>query len=140
MFKEKSRNWISIVVLLVMLIGTTSLAASQAAEQEIRLGYLPTSGHALTFVAKRRVLRRAGPGCATIPVSEQRRDGYNALTAGKLDVIAMGSTAPAVYIAKGTDLRYIGGLMGEGAAVIAQPERADELSDIKDFKEGPSPR
>ena len=131
MFKEKSS--ILIVALLIALIGTASLAASQAAEKEIRLGYLPTSGHALVFVAKEQGFFAEQGLDVQLSQFPNSADGYNALTAGKLDIIAMGSTAPAVYIAKGIDLKYIGGLMGEGAAVIAKPERADELSNIKNF-------
>ena len=131
MFKEKSG--ILIVALLIALIGTSSLAASQAVGKEIRLGYLPTSGHALVFVAKEQGFFAEQGLDVQLSQFPNSADGYNALTASKLDIIAMGSTAPAVYIAKGIDLKYIGGLMGEGAAVIAKPERADELSNIKNF-------
>jgi len=133
MFKKKSRNWMLIAALLIMLVGISSLAASQTAGKEIRLGYLPTSGHALVFVAKEQGFFAEQGLDVQLFQFPNSADGYNALTAGKLDIIAMGSTAPAVYIAKGTDLKYIGGLMGEGAAVIAKPERADELSNIKNF-------
>jgi NitT/TauT family transport system substrate-binding protein len=131
MFKKTS--CILIVALLIALVGSSGLAASQAAGKEIRLGYLPTSGHALTFVAKEQGFFAELGLDVQLSQFPNSADGYNALTAGKLDIIAMGSTAPAVYIAKGIDLKYIGGLMGEGAAVIAKPERADELSNIKNF-------
>ena len=131
MFKERSVIMIA-ALLLIALLGTSTLAASEEAE-EVRLGYLPTSGHALTFVAKEEGFFAEQGLDVQLSQFPNSADGYNALIAGKLDVIAMGSTAPAVYIDKGIDLRYIGGLMGEGAAVIAQPERAEELSDIKNF-------
>ncbi len=133
MFKEMS-NIVIAALILAALTSITAFAESQEAEKEIRLGYLPTSGHALTFVAKEQGF--FGEQGLDVQLSQfpNSADGYNALTAGKLDVIAMGSTAPAVYIAKGTDLTYIGGLMGEGAAAIALPERAAEFEDIKNFK------
>jgi len=127
------RSSILIAALLLTALIHSALAASQAAEKEVRLGYLPTSGHALTFVAKEEGFFSEQGLDVQLSQFPNSADGYNALTAGKLDVIAMGSTAPAVYIDKGIDLKYIGGLMGEGAAVIALPERADELSDIKSF-------
>ena len=132
MFKERSVKLIA-ALLLIALMSTFSLAASQEAGKEVRLGYLPTSGHALTFVAKEQGYFAEQGLDVQLSQFPNSADGYNALTAGKLDIIAMGSTAPAVYIAKGIDLKYIGGLMGEGAAVIALPERADELSVIKNF-------
>jgi NitT/TauT family transport system substrate-binding protein len=132
MFKKISCISIA-ALLLIALMGASALAASQSTEKEVRLGYLPTSGHALTFVAKEQSFFAEQGLDVQLSQFPNSADGYNALTAGKLDVIAMGSTAPAVYIAKGTDLKYIGGLMGEGAAVIALPERADEFSDIKNF-------
>ncbi len=131
MFKKRSH--ILMAVLLLTALISSALAASQAAEKEVRLGYLPTSGHALTFVAKEEGFFAEHGLDVQLSQFPNSADGYNALTAGKLDVIAMGSTAPAVYIDKGIDLKYIGGLMGEGAAIIALPEHADELSDIKNF-------
>ena len=131
MFKERSVKLIAALLLIALM--TFALAASQEAGKEVRLGYLPTSGHALTFVAKEQGFFAEQGLDVQLSQFPNSADGYNALTAGKLDIIAMGSTAPAVYIAKGIDLKYIGGLMGEGAAVIAKPERADELSDIKNF-------
>jgi len=133
MFKRQTTITIA-VVLLWVLAGSVAYAESSSAAKEIRLGYLPTTGHALTFVAKEEGFF-AGEGL-DVQLSQfpNSADGYNALTAKKLDVIAMGSTAPAVYIAKGTDLKYIGGLMGEGAAAIVLESRASEFPDVKSFK------
>jgi NitT/TauT family transport system substrate-binding protein len=61
-------------------------------------------------------------------------DGYTALLAGKLDVIAMGSTAPAVYISKGSNLTEFGGLMGEGTASVTLPRNADKYKNISGWK------
>lgn len=131
MFKERSVKLIAALLLIALM--AFAPAASQEAGKEVRLGYLPTSGHALTFVAKEQGFFAEQGLDVQLSQFPNSADGYNALTAGKLDIIAMGSTAPAVYIAKGIDLKYIGGLMGEGAAVIALPEHADELSVIKNF-------
>lgn len=100
----------------------------------LRLGYLPTTGHVLTFVAQEEgFFARQGLN-VELSLFPNSADGYNALTAGKLDVIAMGSTAPAVYIAKGIDLRYIGGLMGEGAAAITRPENSQKYTNISSWR------
>ena len=54
--------------------------------------------------------------------------------AHKLDLGAFGTTAPLVHIAKGADIRIIGGVMGEDAAIIATPENAKIIKTIADFK------
>jgi NitT/TauT family transport system substrate-binding protein len=99
----------------------------------IKLGYLPTTGHALTFVAKEEGFFASQGLDVQLSLFPNSADGYNALTAGKLDVIAMGSTGPAVYIAKGIDLRYIGGLMGEGAAAITRPENSQKYANTSSW-------
>lgn len=126
-------NILIAAILLVVLASTFAFADSSTTTKEIRLGYLPTTGHALTFVAKEEGFFADQGLDVQLSQFPNSADGYNALTADKLDVIAMGSTAPAVYIAKGTDLKYIGGLMGEGAAAIALEERAAEFADIRNF-------
>ncbi|MDD4579465.1 MAG: ABC transporter substrate-binding protein [Methanothrix sp.] len=131
---KKLLNIIIAAVLLTALVSTTTLAASAAEAKLIRLGYLPTTGHALTFVAKEQGFFADQGLDVELSQFPNSADGYNALTAGKLDVIAMGSTAPAVYISKGTDLKYIGGLMGEGAAAVTLADRAGEFGDITAFK------
>ena len=100
----------------------------------IKAGYLPTTGHALLFVAKEEGYFAKQGLNVELSQFPNSADGYNALTAGKLDVIAMGSTAPSVYIAKGTDLRLIGGLMGEGAAAITLPQNAEKYKNISSWK------
>ncbi|HWQ19725.1 MAG TPA: ABC transporter substrate-binding protein, partial [Methanotrichaceae archaeon] len=130
----KNRSNIAIIAIVLMALAVTSTSIALAEEKTIRLGYLPTTGHVLTFVAKEKGFFAEQGLDVQLSQFPNSADGYNALTAGKLDIIAMGSTAPAVYIAKGTDLTYIGGLMGEGAAAISLPGRANEFKDIKSFK------
>ncbi|MDD1761226.1 MAG: ABC transporter substrate-binding protein [Methanothrix sp.] len=131
---NKLLNIMIVAVLLTALVSTSALADSAAETKLIRLGYLPTTGHALTFVAKEQGFFADQDLDVELSQFPNSADGYNALTAGKLDVIAMGSTAPAVYISKGTDLKYIGGLMGEGAAAVTLADRASEFDDITAFK------
>ncbi len=131
--RKKLSKIMAVTALLALLASISCLAAYGAETKEIRLGYLPTSGHALTFVAKEQGFFADQGLDVQLSQFPNSADGYNALTAGKLDVIAMGSTAPAVYIAKGNDLKYIGGLMGEGAAAVVKRDRASELGSINDF-------
>ena len=130
---KKLSNIMAMTILLALLASTSAFADSGTGTKEIRLGYLPTSGHALTFVAKEQGFFADQGLDVQLSLFPNSADGYNALTAGKLDIIAMGSTAPAVYIAKGNDLKYIGGLMGEGAAAVVKQDRAAEFGSINDF-------
>jgi len=131
---KKLLNIMIVALLLMALVSTYAIAASATDAKVIRLGYLPTTGHALTFVAKEQGFFADQGLDVELSQFPNSADGYNALTAGKLDVIAMGSTAPAVYISKGTDLKYIGGLMGEGAAAVTLADRAGEFGSISDFR------
>lgn len=131
---KRSLKIMAVTILLALLASISAIAASAAETKEIRLGYLPTSGHALTFVAKEQGFFADQGLDVQLSQFPNSADGYNALTAGKLDVIAMESTAPAVYISKGNDLKYIGGLMGEGAAAVVEEDRAAEFGSITDFK------
>lgn len=100
----------------------------------LRLGYLPTSGHALEFIAKENgFFAEQGLDVELFEFSNSA-EGHNALLAKKLDLIAMGTAAPQVFIAKGTPFVLIGGLMSEGAGVIAKPEKAAQFKDIKNFR------
>jgi len=61
-------------------------------------------------------------------------DGLAALRAGKLDLGAFGTTAPLVHISKGADIRIIGGVMGEDAAIFTTAENAKTIKSIADLK------
>lgn len=116
--------------------GPTAIATATPAPitKTISLGYLPNSGHALTFVAKEEGLFANNGLNVQLSQFPNSADGYTALLAGKLDVIAMGSTAPAVYISKGSNLTEFGGLMGEGTASVTLPRNADKYKNISGWK------
>lgn len=100
----------------------------------IRLGYLANSGHVLTFVAKEEGYFAKYGLDVQLSLFPNSAAGYDALTAGKLDVITMGATAPAVYIAKGYNLTEFGGLMGEGTSAVTLPQNAEKYTDLKNWK------
>ncbi|HEY3274115.1 MAG TPA: ABC transporter substrate-binding protein [Methanocella sp.] len=100
----------------------------------LRLGYLANSGHALTFVAQEEGFFAKQGLNIQLSSFPNSASGHDALIAGKLDVIAMGSTAPVVYITKGNDLRYIGGLMGEGTAAVTLPQNVEKYTNFGNWK------
>jgi len=109
-------------------------AATAQAPKHLRLGYLPTSGHALEFIAQEQGYFTEQNLHVELFEFSNSAEGHNALLAKKLDLIAMGTAAPQVFISKGTPFVLIGGLMSEGAGVIAKPEKAGQFKDIKNFR------
>jgi NitT/TauT family transport system substrate-binding protein len=59
-----------------------------------------------------------------------------ALKAEKLDVGTFGTTAPLLFISKGSDFTIFGGMMIGGQAIITRPEKLAELSgrDLRVYK------
>jgi len=109
--------------------------ASTAGAQSLKVGYLPVTGHAKWFVAKEQgFFAKEGLDVELIEF-QNSADGINAIVAGKLDVGAFGTTAPLAHIAKGTDLRIIGGIMGEDAALITTAEKAAAIKSLADLKQ-----
>jgi len=100
----------------------------------LKVGHLPVTGHAKFFVAKEEGFFKDEGLDVELVEFANSADGLAALRAGKLDLGAFGTTAPLVHIAKGADIRIIGGVMGEDAAVIATPENAKNIKTVADLK------
>lgn len=104
------------------------------ADKALKVGYLPVTGHAKFFVAKEQGLfAKEGLNVELIEFVNSA-DGLNAIVAGKLDIGAFGTTAPLAHIAKGTDLRIIGGIMGEDASLVATADKASQIKTVADLK------
>lgn len=101
-----------------------------ALAEPIKVGYLPVTGHAKFFVAKEQGLFAQEGLDVELVEFQNSADGLNAVVAGKLDVGAFGTTAPVAHIAKGANLKIIGGIMGGDAAVITTPENASKYNKI----------
>jgi len=100
----------------------------------LKVGHLPVTGHAKFFVAaEEKFFQQEG---LNVQLSEftNSADGLAALRAGQLDLGAFGTTAPLVHIAKGADLRIIGGVMGEDVSIITTKEKATEIKSVADLK------
>jgi NitT/TauT family transport system substrate-binding protein len=100
----------------------------------LKVGHLPVTGHAKFFIAQEEgYFKQEGLDVELVEFANSA-DGLAALRAGKLDLGAFGTTAPLVHISKGADIRIIGGVMGEDAAIIATPEEAATIKTIADLK------
>ncbi|MEI6756477.1 MAG: ABC transporter substrate-binding protein [Chlorobium sp.] len=100
----------------------------------VKVGYLPVTGHAKFFVAQEKgFFAQEGLTVELIQFANSA-DGISALRAKKIDIGAFGTTAPLVHVAKGADIRIIGGIMGEDAAIITTAEKALLIKTVKDLK------
>jgi len=128
----KRLKWAGVAVALAAL-GTAGAARAENLEK-LRIGYLPVTGHAKFFVAKEQGFFAKEGFDVELVEFVNSADGINALKAGKIDVGAFGTTAPLVHISKGTDLRIIGGIMGEDAAIVTTPDKARTLKSVADLR------
>jgi len=101
---------------------------------KFNIGYLASTGHVLYFVAQEKGFFKEEGLDTELFLFNNSGEGMNAIVAGKLDAGSFGTSTPLVFISKGSDLTIFGGQMSEGHAIIAKPEKADELSDIKNFR------
>lgn len=101
--------------------------------KSLKIGYLPTTGHALMFIAKEKGFFDKEGLNVELFQFQNSADGTNAILAKKIDTGGFGPS-PLVFIAKGSPETIIGGLMGEGAGVITTADKADQFKDIKNFK------
>lgn len=110
--------------------------AAFSADHPVKLlvGHLQVTGHAKLFIAKERgFFKEEGIDVELIAYSNSA-DGLAALRWNMLDVGVFGTVAPLVYIAAGTDIRIIGGIMGEDAYLVALPEKAEAINTISDLR------
>jgi NitT/TauT family transport system substrate-binding protein len=101
---------------------------------KLKVGYLPTSGHLLYFVAKEKgFFQQEGLDVELFRFTNSG-EGLNAIKSGKLDAGSFGTSAPLAFIDKGADFTIFGGQMGEGHGLVAKPEKAERFKDLKNFR------
>lgn len=116
------------------LVLAAMVAGRADAAEKLVIGYLPVTGHAKFFVAQEQGLFAKEGLDVQLVEFVNSADGINALAAGKIDVGAFGTTAPLVHISRGTDLRIIGGVMGEDAAIVTTPAKAAVIKGVPDLR------
>ncbi|MBJ6749493.1 ABC transporter substrate-binding protein [Geomonas anaerohicana] len=121
---------------LVLMIALLAGSAYGAALPKLRVGYVPEPAHGLYFVAKEKGFFKEEGVDVDLYQFGSAAEGMAALKADKLDVGTFGTTAPLVFISKGSEFTFIGGMMIGGQAIITRPERLGELSgkDLKVYK------
>ncbi|MCK9318642.1 ABC transporter substrate-binding protein [Methanoculleus sp.] len=111
---------------------TGTPTASPQTEKTLRIGYLPSTGHALLFIANEQGYFDEQRLNVELFQFQNSAEGSTAIIAKKIDVGGFGPS-PLVYASKGSPVTVIGGLMAEGSGVIALPDKADQLQDLKSF-------
>lgn len=123
-----------IAALLLLALMTSSVIAADL--PKLRVGYVPEPAHGLYFLAKEKGYFKEEGVDVELFQFGSAAEGVAAVKAGKLDVGTFGTTAPLLFISKGSEFTFIGGMMIGGQAIIARPDRIAELSgkDLKVYK------
>lgn len=116
------------IMLFVLLLSLVTGAAFGAELPKLRVGYVPEPAHGLYFVAKEKGYFKEEGVDVDLYQFGSASEGLAALKAEKLDVGTFGTTAPLLFISKGSEFTFIGGMMIGGQAIITRPERLAELS------------
>lgn len=111
-----------------------ALSLTQATAESLKIGFLPISTHAKFMVAKEAGFYAQEGFDVDLIEFMNSADGLNALNAHKIDVGAFGTSAPLIHIAKGTNIKVIGGIVSGGSSFIVKPETAALIKSPADFK------
>jgi len=127
-------NRIVSLIIAITLLALSATGALAADLKKLKVGYLPTSGHLLYFVAKEKGFFQQEGLNVELARFTNSGEGLTAIKTGKLDAGSFGTSAPLAFIAKGADFTIFGGQMGEGHGLIAKPEKAARFKNLKNFK------
>ena len=128
-------NWKHLIVLGALSLSVAACSQKEdAGKTALKVGHLPVTGHAKFFIAKEEGFFDKEGLDVTLIEFTNSADGLNAIRAGQIDLGAFGTTAPLVHIAKGADIRIIGGVMGNDAAIIVKAEDKDKYQSVADLK------
>jgi NitT/TauT family transport system substrate-binding protein len=124
------------IIALSLLLSIMSSNVIAATLPKLRVGYVPEPAHGLYFVAKEKGYFKEEGVDVELFQFASASEGVAAVKAEKLDVGTFGTTAPLLFISKGSEFTFIGGMMIGGQAIITRPERLAELSgkDLKVYK------
>jgi len=124
-------------IIAAFLLSIFMMSVAVAADlPRLRVGYVPEPAHGLYFVAKEKGYFKEEGVDVELFQFASASEGMAALKAEKLDVGTFGTTAPLLFISKGSDFTFFGGMMIGGQAIVARPDRLAELSgkDLKVYK------
>jgi NitT/TauT family transport system substrate-binding protein len=124
-----------LVLTFMLLFVLQAFVGADAAElKKFKVGYLPSTGHLMYFVAQEKGFFKEEGLDVELFRFTNSGEGLTALKAGKLDAGSFGTAPPLLFISKGADFIIFGGQMGEGHGLIAKPENADRFKSLKNWK------
>ncbi|MDR2689281.1 MAG: ABC transporter substrate-binding protein [Azoarcus sp.] len=110
----------------------SSVPVAQA--ESLKVGFMPIGSHVKFMIAQEQgYYVQEGLEVELIPFINSA-DGLTALTNHKIDVGSFGTSAPLLHIAKGSQIRIIGGITSGGSTFIARPEVAATIKSPADFR------
>ena len=115
-----------IITAALLLIFSAGIAGAKDLPK-LKVGHVAEPAHGLYYVAKDKGYFKEEGVDVELYQFGSAAEGINALNAGKLDVGTFGTTAPLVFITKGADFTFIGGMMIGGQALVVKPERLAEF-------------
>jgi len=101
---------------------------------KFNVGYLASTGHIMYFIAQEKGYFKDEGLNVELFQFNNSGEGINSIISGKLDAGSFGTAPPFTFIEKGQPISIFGGQMYEGHALIAKPEKAAELKELKNFK------
>ncbi|MDR1367483.1 MAG: ABC transporter substrate-binding protein [Candidatus Accumulibacter sp.] len=109
-----------------------SAAVGSATAESVRVGYLPAIGHAKYFIAYEQGFFKKEKLDVDLVEFQNSADGISAVVSGKLDTGSFSTPAPLLFYSRGSDIRIVGGIMGQDGSVIVKP--GSDIRSIADLR------
>jgi NitT/TauT family transport system substrate-binding protein len=122
---------------IVSLFAVFAALAGSAEKPKVsfKVGIIPVPEHSKLIIARDKGFFAEEGLDVELVEFQNSADGITALRGGKTDIGSVGVTAPLVHISKGADsIRIIGGLGGNGSAIVAGPDFAAKYKSLADLK------
>ena len=128
---KRSKALLASLLLVFSLTGcagkNASAVSSQGNADSLKIGYLPSPGHLLYFVAQEEGLfKEEGLNTELVMFGENNSE-LAALESGKIDVGAFGSSELVTYLGDGHEITVFGGAMIAGHGLIVKPELVEGI-------------
>jgi len=130
------KKWISLMLVISVLVTTAGCAGSGSNAKELtdfNIGYLPSTGHLLYFVAKEKGYFEEEGLNANLVLFSENNSMLTAMENKKLQAGALGSTNSIIYESQGHPVTVFGGAMTEGHALVVKKEVVEGLGDNPDL-------
>lgn len=129
---SRFKKGISLILVFAVLVTTAGCAGTTSKAKELvdfNIGYLPSTGHLLYFVAKEKGYFEEEGLNAELVLFSENNSMLTAMENKKLQAGALGSTNSILYESKGHAVTIFGGAMTEGHALVVKQSVVEGLGD-----------